>query len=111
MQDYKGQGSHVCTASSFRRCLKRSYYPLAVTLIIATFLAKSWTRSHDWLSEEALFRSGLRVCPNNAKEGIDSFVKFKLYWIITSYSAVPNGLQCSAKRHSPGFLNFAPALA
>ena len=50
-------------------------------------------RSHNWLSEEALFRSGLRVCPNNAKEGIDSFVIFISDRIITSYSAVPEGLQ------------------
>ena len=59
-------GSAVLVTSAMRRCFKR-FYHIAVGFIIMTFLAKSWTRSHDWLNEEALFRSGLRVCPNNAK--------------------------------------------
>ena len=59
-------GAAVIVTSAMRSCFKR-VYPFAVGFIVVTWLAKSWTRSHDWLNEEALFRSGLRVCPDNAK--------------------------------------------
>ncbi|XP_058059049.1 protein O-mannosyl-transferase TMTC4 [Anopheles bellator] len=55
-------------AAGCRRLIKRSllfYMPLC--FICTMFILKTQSRSHEWTSENLLFRSALRVCPRNAK--------------------------------------------
>ncbi|XP_064455540.1 protein O-mannosyl-transferase TMTC4-like [Ornithodoros turicata] len=45
----------------------RKLLQLAIMVVVLTFAARSIQRSYEWQSEEKLFRSGLKVCPLNAK--------------------------------------------
>ena len=47
------------TSKKFSKCAK--YF------IIITFTLRSFLRAFDWQNEENLFKSGLKVCPKNAK--------------------------------------------
>jgi tetratricopeptide (TPR) repeat protein len=49
-------------SKKYRKCLK-----FFSAFVLLTFAAKSWIRSIDWQTEDQLYSSGLRVCPNNAK--------------------------------------------
>uniref|UniRef100_A0A6B2EFB9 dolichyl-phosphate-mannose--protein mannosyltransferase n=1 Tax=Phlebotomus kandelakii TaxID=1109342 RepID=A0A6B2EFB9_9DIPT len=45
----------------------RKLITISVILCSAIFIARTRIRAHEWTSEELLFTSALRVCPNNAK--------------------------------------------
>ncbi|XP_053597358.1 protein O-mannosyl-transferase TMTC4 [Microplitis demolitor] len=46
----------------------RSRMPLIMyTVLVITWFTRSWMRSDQWKNEHSLFRSGLSVCPLNAK--------------------------------------------
>lgn len=44
-----------------------AFLRVGLCLCIATFVLKTRHRAGQWATEEELFTSGLRVCPNNAK--------------------------------------------
>uniref|UniRef100_A0A182Y4M0 dolichyl-phosphate-mannose--protein mannosyltransferase n=1 Tax=Anopheles stephensi TaxID=30069 RepID=A0A182Y4M0_ANOST len=55
-------------AVGYRRLIKRSvafYIPLC--FLCTMFILKTQSRAYEWTSEDLLFRSALRVCPENAK--------------------------------------------
>uniref|UniRef100_A0A182SRC0 dolichyl-phosphate-mannose--protein mannosyltransferase n=1 Tax=Anopheles maculatus TaxID=74869 RepID=A0A182SRC0_9DIPT len=55
-------------AVGYRRLIKRSvafYIPLC--FLCTMFILKTQSRAYEWTSEDFLFRSALRVCPDNAK--------------------------------------------
>jgi len=66
-------GLNLFVVIGYRALLKskrvpcKSLFKLGILVLIASHGIKSHLRSMDWKSEDALFRSGLTVCPDNAK--------------------------------------------
>lgn len=51
------------SSSKFSKVVLKSFF----ILIIILFILKTRSRASEWKSEQSLYQSALRVCPNNAK--------------------------------------------
>lgn len=52
---------------------------LAAAALLGGYAARTWLRNRDWVSEEALFASALRVCPDSAKVRLNNGILSRRY--------------------------------
>lgn len=56
------------------RSTRRPLMAVFLVFLLGGFLTRTVTRNRDWASEEALFTSAARVCPNSAKVQLNSAI-------------------------------------
>ena len=58
----------------------RAVIKIGLVILAASHAAKSYIRCKEWQDEYTLYKSGLKVCPQNAKVGLGVFRGMGCRW-------------------------------